>query len=192
MPQTGKNKNRPVEPSQQGTGLKMSAHPLLLDTSTPAPQSKKDRYKPMQPKFASIKVRLPMLIYSFLAHNHIFICRPTSAQPLPHHPSQPPRPCPNRLIPTLPLPPLHLPPRQTSRAHRASGALRADSDSTRGASTCSWETRCGRRRNSKRSSSGSRRVPGRQGWMGSLRGWRRIFGWVVLSFCLPLGYFIDA
>jgi U4/U6 small nuclear ribonucleoprotein PRP3 len=34
----------------------MAAHPLLLDTSTPAPsQSKKDRYKPMQPKFASIK-----------------------------------------------------------------------------------------------------------------------------------------
>ncbi|KAF7979287.1 hypothetical protein HWV62_42990 [Athelia sp. TMB] len=58
MPQTGKNKNRPAEPSQQGTGLKMSAHPLLLDTSTPAPQSKKDRYKPMQPKFASIKANL--------------------------------------------------------------------------------------------------------------------------------------
>ena len=34
----------------------MAAHPLLLDTSTPAPQSKKDRYKPMQPKFASIRV----------------------------------------------------------------------------------------------------------------------------------------
>ena len=33
----------------------MAAHPLLLDTSTPAPQSKKDRYKPMQPKFASIR-----------------------------------------------------------------------------------------------------------------------------------------
>lgn len=33
----------------------MTAHPLLLDTSVPAPQSKKDRYKPMQPKFASIK-----------------------------------------------------------------------------------------------------------------------------------------
>src|ERR1700676_3368297 len=59
MPQTGKNKNRPAEPSQQGTGLKMTAHPLLLDTTAPAPQSKKDRYKPMQPKFASIKVRRP-------------------------------------------------------------------------------------------------------------------------------------
>lgn len=33
----------------------MAAHPLLLDTASPAPQSKKDRYKPMQPKFASIK-----------------------------------------------------------------------------------------------------------------------------------------
>lgn len=54
MPQTGK-KNKPVEPSQQGAGLKMTAHPLLLDTSIPAPQSKKDRYKPMQPKFASIR-----------------------------------------------------------------------------------------------------------------------------------------
>ncbi|KAH9983455.1 pre-mRNA processing factor 3-domain-containing protein [Russula vinacea] len=41
--------------SPQGVGLKMAAHPLLLDTSTPAPQSKKDRYKPMQPKFASIR-----------------------------------------------------------------------------------------------------------------------------------------
>ena len=33
----------------------MAAHPLLLETSAPAPQSKKDRYKPMQPKFASIR-----------------------------------------------------------------------------------------------------------------------------------------
>jgi U4/U6 small nuclear ribonucleoprotein PRP3 len=62
MPQTGKNKNRPAEPSQQGTGLKMTAHPLLLDTATPAPQSKKDRYKPMQPKFASIKVSPPFFL----------------------------------------------------------------------------------------------------------------------------------
>ncbi|KAH7921546.1 PRP3-domain-containing protein [Leucogyrophana mollusca] len=59
MPQTGKFKNRPVEPAQQGAGLKMTAHPLLLDTSGPAaPQSKKDRYKPMQPKFASIKANI--------------------------------------------------------------------------------------------------------------------------------------
>ncbi|KAF9264257.1 PRP3-domain-containing protein [Marasmius fiardii PR-910] len=55
LPQTGKNKNRLPEPAQQGSGLKMTAHPLLLDQTTPAPQSKKDRYKPMQPKFASIK-----------------------------------------------------------------------------------------------------------------------------------------
>ena len=49
-------KSRPVEPVQQGAGLKMAAHPLLLDNTPAAPQSKKDRYKPMQPKFASIKV----------------------------------------------------------------------------------------------------------------------------------------
>ncbi|KAL1705958.1 pre-mRNA processing factor 3-domain-containing protein [Schizophyllum commune] len=42
-------------PVQQGAGLKMAAHPLLLDQTPTAPQSKKDRYKPMQPKFASIK-----------------------------------------------------------------------------------------------------------------------------------------
>ncbi|KAG5642603.1 hypothetical protein DXG03_002501 [Asterophora parasitica] len=54
MPQTGKKKG-PVEQTQQGAGLKMAAHPLLLDTTPAAPQSKKDRYKPMQPKFASIK-----------------------------------------------------------------------------------------------------------------------------------------
>lgn len=54
MPQTGKKKV--VEPAPQGAGLKMAAHPLLLDTSAPVPQSNKDKYKPMQPKFASIKV----------------------------------------------------------------------------------------------------------------------------------------
>ena len=42
------------EPVQQGAGLKMAAHPLLLDNTPALPQSKKDRYKPMQPKFASI------------------------------------------------------------------------------------------------------------------------------------------
>ncbi|KAH7882469.1 pre-mRNA processing factor 3-domain-containing protein [Phlebopus sp. FC_14] len=57
VPQTGK-KNKPVEPAQQGAGLKMTAHPLLLDTTPAAPQSKKDRYKPMQPKFASIKANI--------------------------------------------------------------------------------------------------------------------------------------
>ncbi|KAG6914721.1 hypothetical protein DXG01_015751 [Tephrocybe rancida] len=54
MPQKG-GRSRPVEQTQQGAGLKMAAHPLLLDTTPAAPQSKKDRYKPMQPKFASIK-----------------------------------------------------------------------------------------------------------------------------------------
>ncbi|KAG1732194.1 pre-mRNA processing factor 3-domain-containing protein [Suillus paluster] len=55
--QVGK-KNKPIEPAQQGAGLKMTAHPLLLDTAPVAPQSKKDRYKPMQPKFASIKANI--------------------------------------------------------------------------------------------------------------------------------------
>lgn len=36
----------------------MAAHPLLLDNTPVAPQSKKDRYKPMQPKFASIKANI--------------------------------------------------------------------------------------------------------------------------------------
>ena len=58
MPQVGKKKAAPVEAVPQGAGLKMAAHPLLLDTSLPAPQSKKDRYKPMQPKFASIKANI--------------------------------------------------------------------------------------------------------------------------------------
>lgn len=47
-----------VEQAQQGTGLKMAAHPLLLDQTPALPQSKKDRYKPMQPKFASIKANV--------------------------------------------------------------------------------------------------------------------------------------
>ncbi|TFK47568.1 PRP3-domain-containing protein [Heliocybe sulcata] len=52
-------KGRPApEPAQQGAGLKMAAHPLLLDTAPSAPQSKKDRYKPMQPKFATIKANI--------------------------------------------------------------------------------------------------------------------------------------
>ncbi|KAL5477014.1 PRP3 [Sanghuangporus weigelae] len=56
--QTGKKKAQPSEPAPQGAGLKMAAHPLLLDTAVPAPQSKKDKYKPMQPKFASIKANV--------------------------------------------------------------------------------------------------------------------------------------
>ncbi|KAF8508263.1 pre-mRNA processing factor 3-domain-containing protein [Hysterangium stoloniferum] len=54
----GGKKKAGVEPAPQGVGLKMAAHPLLLDTTAPAPQSKKDRYKPMQPKFASIKANV--------------------------------------------------------------------------------------------------------------------------------------
>ncbi|KAI0746543.1 pre-mRNA processing factor 3-domain-containing protein [Daedaleopsis nitida] len=54
--QTGKKKAPAApEPLQQGAGLKMAAHPILLDDTPTLPQSKKDRYKPMQPKFASIK-----------------------------------------------------------------------------------------------------------------------------------------
>lgn len=44
----------------------MAAHPLLLDNTPVAPQSKKDRYKPMQPKFASIKVRKRSGLLKFL------------------------------------------------------------------------------------------------------------------------------
>jgi U4/U6 small nuclear ribonucleoprotein PRP3 len=44
-----------VEQTQQGAGLKMTAHPLLLDQTPIFAQTKKERYKPMQPKFASIK-----------------------------------------------------------------------------------------------------------------------------------------
>ncbi|KAF9226276.1 PRP3-domain-containing protein [Gyrodon lividus] len=58
MPQTGKKNKQQPEPAQQGAGLKMAAHPLLLDTTPAVPQSKKDRYKPMQPKFASIKANI--------------------------------------------------------------------------------------------------------------------------------------
>ncbi|KAF8726543.1 hypothetical protein AX14_007747 [Amanita brunnescens Koide BX004] len=53
-----KKGSAPVEQTQQGAGLKMAAHPLLLDTTPTLPQSKKDRYKPMQPKFASIKANV--------------------------------------------------------------------------------------------------------------------------------------
>jgi U4/U6 small nuclear ribonucleoprotein PRP3 len=55
LAQAGKKKGTPTEQTQQGAGLKMAAHPLLLDQTPVLAQSKKDRYKPMQPKFASIK-----------------------------------------------------------------------------------------------------------------------------------------
>ncbi|KAG8824056.1 hypothetical protein FRC17_009185, partial [Serendipita sp. 399] len=58
-PSQGKKKVPVAEVTvPQGTGLKMKAHPLLLETASavakPA-QSKKDRFKPMAPKFASTK-----------------------------------------------------------------------------------------------------------------------------------------
>ncbi|KAI5992755.1 pre-mRNA processing factor 3-domain-containing protein [Pisolithus albus] len=58
VPPPARKGNRQPEPPQQGAGLKMAAHPLLLDNAPVAPQSKKDRYKPMQPKFASIKANI--------------------------------------------------------------------------------------------------------------------------------------
>jgi U4/U6 small nuclear ribonucleoprotein PRP3 len=59
MPTKKKGGGTPVvEQGQQGAGLKMAAHPLLLDQTPALPQSKKDRYKPMQPKFASIKANV--------------------------------------------------------------------------------------------------------------------------------------
>lgn len=39
----------------------MAAHPLLMETATPTAQSKKERYKPMVPKFSTTKVRFPYL-----------------------------------------------------------------------------------------------------------------------------------
>ncbi|KZW02729.1 PRP3-domain-containing protein, partial [Exidia glandulosa HHB12029] len=45
----------PDPSAPQGAGLNMAAHPLLMDSTPFAPASKKDRYKPMQPKFATIK-----------------------------------------------------------------------------------------------------------------------------------------
>ncbi|KAF9009478.1 pre-mRNA processing factor 3-domain-containing protein [Cyathus striatus] len=56
LAQMGKKRGTPVvEQTQQGAGLKMAAHPMLLDQTPMFSQSKKDKYKPMQPKFASIK-----------------------------------------------------------------------------------------------------------------------------------------
>ncbi|EJT99311.1 PRP3-domain-containing protein [Dacryopinax primogenitus] len=43
-------------PGPSGSGLAMAAHPLLLESTQPRQQqSKKDRYKPMQPKFSSVR-----------------------------------------------------------------------------------------------------------------------------------------
>ncbi|GAA6032393.1 hypothetical protein JCM8097_008152 [Rhodosporidiobolus ruineniae] len=50
-----------VDPSIAGRGgLAMAAHPLLLDTAAPSAQSKKDRYKPMAPKFSTTKANARM------------------------------------------------------------------------------------------------------------------------------------
>lgn len=37
----------------------MAAHPLLMDNATPTVQTKKDRYRPMVPKFSTTKVCAP-------------------------------------------------------------------------------------------------------------------------------------
>lgn len=47
-----------IDPAVAGRGgLAMAAHPLLMDTSVPQAQTKKERYKPMVPKFSTTKVR---------------------------------------------------------------------------------------------------------------------------------------
>ena len=82
----------------------MAAHPLLLETTPAAPQSKKDRYKPMQPKFASIKAR--MLVPSIQDLELTSGIRLTSAM-CPLLPLHPPRfPLPNLKPTPTPLPPL--------------------------------------------------------------------------------------
>ena len=68
----------------------MAAHPLLLDTSIPAPQSKKDRYKPMQPKFASIKVSKWRTVPLFKTLTNA--ARLIPGMPQPHHPYPQSRP----------------------------------------------------------------------------------------------------
>ncbi|GAA5910380.1 U4/U6-U5 snRNP complex subunit PRP3 [Sporobolomyces salmoneus] len=59
----GREKEPSIDPSIAARGgLSMAAHPLLMDLKTPAAeQSKKDRYKPMAPKFSTVKAnaRLP-------------------------------------------------------------------------------------------------------------------------------------
>ncbi|KAK4054673.1 U4/U5/U6 small nuclear ribonucleoprotein prp3 [Microbotryomycetes sp. JL221] len=50
-----------LDPSVAGRGgLTTAAHPLLMDTSLPTAQSKKDRYKPMAPKFSTTKANSRM------------------------------------------------------------------------------------------------------------------------------------
>ncbi|KAM0789506.1 hypothetical protein ACM66B_000325 [Microbotryomycetes sp. NB124-2] len=55
-------KSDPVlDPSVVGRGgLTTAAHPLLMDNAVPAAQTKKDRYKPMAPKFSTAKANARM------------------------------------------------------------------------------------------------------------------------------------
>ncbi|GAA5837857.1 hypothetical protein JCM11251_004679 [Rhodosporidiobolus azoricus] len=57
----GTKKDPTLDPSVAARGgLAMAAHPLLMDTSAPSAQSKKDRYKPMAPKFSTTKANARM------------------------------------------------------------------------------------------------------------------------------------
>ncbi|BGP16780.1 U4/U5/U6 small nuclear ribonucleoprotein prp3 [Rhodosporidiobolus nylandii] len=57
----GTKKDPALDPSVAARGgLAMAAHPLLMDTSAPSAQSKKDRYKPMAPKFSTTKANARM------------------------------------------------------------------------------------------------------------------------------------
>ncbi|KAK4054206.1 U4/U5/U6 small nuclear ribonucleoprotein prp3 [Microbotryomycetes sp. JL201] len=62
LPQPLQKKNDPVlDPAIVGRGgLTTAAHPLLMDNAMPAAQSKKDRYKPMAPKFSTAKANARM------------------------------------------------------------------------------------------------------------------------------------
>ena len=145
MPQTGKKYKQP-EPAQQGAGLKMAAHPLLLDTTPAAPQSKKDKYKPMQPKFASIKVRLSvhlvedlLLTWSVRQIFAMFLLLPLLRRQLPM-PKPKPTPTPQDL--------------RSSRTAASRVSQRSEPvvhlGLTPRASTCNSGTRCDKRTNSRR------------------------------------------
>uniref|UniRef100_A0A0K3CCK5 BY PROTMAP: gi/472581686/gb/EMS19409.1/ U4/U6 small nuclear ribonucleoprotein PRP3 [Rhodosporidium toruloides NP11] gi/647398351/emb/CDR42185.1/ RHTO0S06e10726g1_1 [Rhodosporidium toruloides] n=1 Tax=Rhodotorula toruloides TaxID=5286 RepID=A0A0K3CCK5_RHOTO len=55
----GKKKEPAIDASVAAKGgLAVTAHPLLLDNSVPAPTTKKDRYKPMAPKFSTTKANV--------------------------------------------------------------------------------------------------------------------------------------
>ncbi|GAA6018508.1 hypothetical protein JCM10207_007200 [Rhodosporidiobolus poonsookiae] len=57
----GTKKDPAVDPTVAARGgLAMAAHPLLLEQSGPSSQSKKDRYKPMAPKFSTTKANARM------------------------------------------------------------------------------------------------------------------------------------